>query len=109
MSILFQLYSDLDSLKNNLRELAKIWQKGDNVLLLANTAAYIDWVFAYLTEIVPEQDIAASINWYVLKMDVEQLSPITKQNIDFETYQVKILTDDEWVALTQQVSKTITL
>lgn len=109
MSILFQLYNDIDSLKSTLRELTKVWQQGDHVLLLANTAAYIDWIFAYLSELESEPDIATSINWYVLKVDVEQLAPTTKQNIDFESHQVKILTDDEWIALTQQVSKTITL
>lgn len=126
MTTLFQLHSSIDKLKPQLRELAKLWQPQDKLLLLGETLAYVDWLIAYADEINSDEEEEYSLSFtidqtadqnkthtslYALTQDVEQL-PTHTQNIlglSKEVSKLTLLSDDEWVALTLAVDKVVTL
>ena len=96
MATLYQLHTTMDKLRSATIEMALTWQAGDSVMLLGATAAFIDWLNAYLNEAEIE-DINAI---YALAADIEQLDTNTVATLNLKTKLTAILTDSDWVALT---------
>ena len=107
MSTLYQLHSTMDKLKRSTPQLALTWNRGDSILLLGTTVAFIDWLKAYLSDNDIE-DVAAI---YALAADISQLGDDTATNLNPEAKVDKILSDTEWVQLTQssQFNKVVTI
>ena len=107
MSTLYQLHSTMDNLRRSTHQLALTWQRGDSILLLGTTVAFIDWLKAYLSDNGIE-DVAAI---YALAEDISQLGDNTANKLDLEAKVDKILSDTEWVQLTQsiQFNKVVTI
>ena len=106
MATLYQLHTPMDQLKHGVSEIARLWRHGDSILLLGSTAAYIDWLMAYLADSTIQQ--VAGI--YALKGDLEQLNDSAVGYLNL-TNITKLLTDPEWVQLTQSADfdKVITI
>lgn len=111
MSTLFQLQTPINSLKAMVRELALYWHPGDSILLLGETAAYHSWLTMYIEDLNYDEEFESNIDGidaiYVLSDDLDQLNENAKLNSDYA--EVKTLTDKQWVALTQQIDRVITL
>ena len=112
MATLYQLHSSMDKLERSTEELSRTWHAGDSILLLGTTVAFIDWLNASLGE----NDINSIAGIYALTDDVAQLTPnIATQNIatqlNLAAKLTGLLTDDEWVTLTQnsQFDKVVTV
>ncbi|MBF0658956.1 hypothetical protein IPZ60_09420 [Psychrobacter sp. NG25] len=107
MATLYQLHSPMDTLRRGIDEMSRTWRTGDSILLLGTTVAFIDWLDAYLGDI--EIDGIAGI--YALADDVAQLTTNTTLKLNLEAKLSRILTDNEWVELTQdtQFDKVVTI
>ena len=97
MATLYQLHSAMDTLSRNTEEMAITWQAGDSILLLGATVAFIEWLTAYLEE----NDIQGIMGLYALVDDVAQLAPNTTAQLNLNTKLTGLLTDQEWVEMTQ--------
>lgn len=92
--------------------MANIWHEDDHVILLGKTGIFADWLFAYIDEMSYEEDNSFSkvnINWYVLSDDMEHVSSNTNDNLTLADFGVKLISNSEWVKLTQTADKVITL
>ena len=100
MATLYQLHCSMDTLRRATEQMASTWRAGDSIILLGATVAFIDWFNAYLGDLenIEIEDIAAI---YALAEDVAQLSVDTTAKLNLTTKLTAILSDDEWVALTQ--------
>ena len=100
MATLYQLHCSMDTLRRSTEQMASTWRAGDSIILLGSTVAFIDWFNAYLGDLesIEIEDIAAI---YALAEDVAQLSVDTTTKLNLTTKLTAILSDDEWVALTQ--------
>ncbi|MBP3945792.1 hypothetical protein [Psychrobacter sp. K31L] len=106
MATLYQLHSSMDKLRRSTEEISRAWHTGDSILLLGTTVAFIDWLNAYLND--SEIDGIAGI--YALADDIAQLTENTTSKLNLESKLTRILTDEEWVELTQdsQFDKVVT-
>ena len=106
MATLYQLQSRMDNLRRSTEEISRTWHTGDSILLLGTTVAFIDWLNAYLND--SEIDGIAGI--YALADDIAQLTENTVGKLNLESKLTRILTDEEWVELTQdsQFDKVVT-
>ena len=107
MATLYQLHSSMDKLERSTEELSRTWHAGDSILLLGTTVAFIDWLNASLGE----NDINSIVGIYALTDDVAQLTPNIATQLNLAAKLTGLLTDDEWVALTQnsQFDKVVTV
>lgn len=107
MATLYQIHSTMDNLKRCTQQIALTWRVGDSLILLGATVAFIDWLNAYLGD----ADIEGVNSIYALAEDVAQLSDNTQAKLNLDTKLTDILTDNEWVALTQdkQFDKVVTV
>ena len=107
MATLYQLHSTMDTLRRSTEEMSRTWRKGDSILLLGSTPAFIDWLNAYLND----SDIDGIAGIYALADDIAQLTANTTGKLNLETKLTAILTDAEWVELTQssQFDKVVTI
>lgn len=107
MATLYQLHSTMDTLRRSVDEMSRTWRSGDSILLLGTTVAFIDWLDAYLGDIGIEN--IAGI--YALADDISQLSVDTTGKLGLPSKLSGVLTDNEWVNLTQdkQFNKVVTI
>lgn len=107
MATLYQLHSTMDMLRRSTEEMSRTWRAGDSIILLGTTVAFIDWLNAYLGE-SEIQDIAGI---YALADDVAQLTTNTSAKLNLDVKLKGVLTDAEWVSLTQdaQFDKVVTI
>ncbi|WP_201547300.1 hypothetical protein [Psychrobacter sp. Pi2-1] len=107
MATLYQLHSTMDTLRRSTEEMSRTWRTGDSILLLGSTPAFIDWLNAYLND----SDIDGIAGIYALADDIAQLTENTTGKLNLETKLTAILTDAEWVNLTQssQFDKVVTI
>ncbi|WLP95673.1 hypothetical protein [Psychrobacter sp. M13] len=97
MATLYQLHSTMDTLRSATVEMAMTWRAGDSIILLGSTVAFIDWLNAYLND-ADIEDIKAI---YALADDVAALGVNTTAKLSLSAKLKALLTDNEWVALTQ--------
>ena len=100
MATLYQLHSTMATLRRSTEEMSRTWRTGDSIILLGSTPAFIDWLNAYLND----SDIDGIAGIYALADDIEQLTTNTTGKLNLETKLTAILTDAEWVNLTQDSS-----
>ncbi|MGE6244927.1 hypothetical protein ACQKCF_02885 [Psychrobacter proteolyticus] len=100
MATLYQLHSTMATLRRSTEEMSRTWRTGDSILLLGSTPAFIDWLNAYLND----SDIDGIAGIYALADDIAQLTANTTGKLNLETKLTAILTDAEWVNLTQDSS-----
>ncbi|WP_201594552.1 hypothetical protein [Psychrobacter vallis] len=107
MATLYQLQSTMDTLRRNIEEMSRTWRAGDSIVLLGTTVAFIDWLNAYVAD-SEIQDIAGI---YALADDVAKLTPNTSAKLNLDAKLSSVLTDIEWVHLTQdpQFDKVVTI
>lgn len=107
MATLYQLHSTIDTLRRSVDEMSRTWHSGDSIVLLGTTVAFIDWLDTYLGDINIE-DIAGI---YALADDISQLSVDTTDKLRLPSKLSGVLTDNEWVNLTQdkQFDKVVTI
>ena len=107
MATLYQLHSTMATLRRSTEEMSRTWRKGDSIILLGSTPAFIDWLNAYLND----SDIEDIAGIYALADDIAQLTANTTGKLNLETKLTAILTDAEWVDLTQssQFDKVVTI
>ena len=107
MATLYQLHSSMDKLERSTEELSRTWHAGDSILLLGTTVAFIDWLSASLGE----NDINSIAGIYALTDDMAQLTPNIATQLNLAAKLTGLLTDDEWVTLTQnsQFDKVVTI
>ena len=107
MATLYQLHCSMDKLERSTEELSRTWHAGDSILLLGTTVAFIDWLNASLGE----NDINSIAGIYALTDDVAQLTPNIATQLNLAAKLTGLLTDDEWVTLTQnsQFDKVVTI
>ena len=107
MTTLYQLHSAMDTLSRSTEELAQTWRAGDSILLLGTTVAFIDWLNASLGE----NEVEGIAGIYALADDVAQLSDNTTAKLNLNTKLAGLLTDNEWVKMTQneQFDKVVTV
>lgn len=107
MATLYQLHSTMATLRRSTEEMSRTWRTGDSILLLGSTPAFIDWLNAYLND----SDIDGIAGIYALADDIAQLTANTTGKLNLETKLTAILTDAEWVNLTQssQFDKVVTI
>lgn len=107
MTTLYQLHSTIDDLRHSIEEMGRTWCRGDYIILLGATVAYIDWLQVYLTEC----EIDAISEIYALQSDIDALSEHTKKTLKLENKPIVILTDSEWVTTIHhpQFTKVVTL
>ena len=100
MATLYQLHCTMDTLRRSTEQMASTWRAGDSIILLGSTVAFIDWFNAYLGDLenIEIEDIAAI---YALSEDVAQLSDDTTAKLNLTSKLTAILSDSEWVAMTQ--------
>ena len=100
MATLYQLHCTMDTLRRSTEQMASMWRAGNSIILLGSTVAFIDWFNAYLGDLenIEIEDIAAI---YALKEDVAQLSDDTATKLNLATKLSAILSDSEWVTMTQ--------
>ncbi len=103
MATLYQLHSTMDTLRRSTEQMSLTWRAGDSILLLGTTVAFIDWLNAYLGDIeeIEIEDIAGI---YALAEDVAQLNQNTTAKLNLSTKLTAILSDSEWVAMTQDTN-----
>ena len=119
MTTLFQLHANINTLKSVVRDMAVHWQADDAILLLGETAAYSDWLMVYIEDLNNDEDSSNIISHigalYVLKEDIEGLNDIAKgymsPNHQAKTNapKISVLSDDEWVDITQSMDRVVTL
>ncbi|MDN5566089.1 MAG: hypothetical protein L0G25_04735 [Psychrobacter sp.] len=97
MATLYQLHSTMDTLRSTTVEMAMTWRAGDSIILLGSTVAFIDWLNAYLND----ADIENIKAIYALSNDVAALGENTTAKLSLSAKLTALLTDKEWVALTQ--------
>lgn len=100
MANLYQIHSTMDTLRRSVDEMSRTWRTGDSILLLGSTVAFISWLDAYLND----SEIQGIANIYALADDVAQLSTNTSAKLNLETKLSGLLTDEEWVNLTQSAN-----
>ncbi len=100
MATLYQIHSSMDTLRRSVDEMSRTWRTGDSILLLGTTVAFISWLDAYLNDI----EIQGIADIYALADDVAQLSINTSAKLNLETKLSRLLTDEEWVNLTQNTN-----
>lgn len=100
MATLYQLHSKLDTLRHSVEEMSHTWCKGDSIVLLGTTIAFIDWFDAYLGD----SEIQGITGIYALADDVAQLTINTRAKLNLEAKLTGLLTDTEWVNLTQNTN-----
>ncbi len=107
MATLYQLHSTMATLRRSTEEMSRTWRTGDSILLLGSTPAFIDWLNAYLND----SDIDGIAGIYALADDIAQLTVNTTGKLNLETKLTAVLTDAEWVNLTQssQFDKVVTI
>ncbi len=107
MATLYQLHSTMATLRRSTEEMSRTWRTGDSILLLGSTPAFIDWLNAYLND----SDIDGIAGIYALADDIAHLTANTTGKLNLETKLTAILTDAEWVNLTQssQFDKMVTI
>lgn len=107
MATLYQLHSTMDTLRRNTEEMSRTWRAGDSIVLLGTTVAFIDWFNAY----VADSEIQDITGIYALADDVAQLTPNTSAKLNLDAKLSAVLTDIEWVHLTQnhQFDKVVTI
>lgn len=107
MATLYQLHSTMATLRRSTEEMSRTWRTGDSILLLGSTPAFIDWLNAYLND----SDIDGIAGIYALADDIAQLTANITGKLNLETKLTAILTDAEWVNLTQssQIDKVVTI
>lgn len=101
MATLYQLHSTMDNLRRSSSEMALTWRAGDSILLLGSTVAFIEWLEAYLDESDIDRQTIEAV--YALADDIAQLSAATLAKLDLHTKLTGILTDEQWVAMTQNI------
>ncbi len=101
MATLYQLHSSMDTLRRTTEQMALSWQTGDSILLLGTTVAFIDWFNAYLGDI-ENMEIETIAGIYALANDVAQLHENTAAKLNLAAKLTGILSDAEWVAMTQE-------
>lgn len=107
MATLYQLHSTMDTLGRSTEEIARTWRAGDSVILLGTTVAFIDWFNAHLGD----SEIQNIAGIYALANDIAQLTSNTSGKLNLNAKLNGILTDAEWVQLTQdnQFDKVVTI
>ena len=100
MATLYQIHSTMDMLRRSVDEMSRTWRTGDSILLLGSTVAFISWLDAYLND----SEIQGIANIYALADDVAQLSTNTSAKLNLEAKLSGLLTDEEWVNLTQSTN-----
>ena len=107
MATLYQLHSSMDKLRRSTEQMAQTWRAGDSIILLGATAAFIDWLNAYLNDC----DIEGIASIYALADDVAQLADHTNAKLNLNAKLTAVLSDDEWVTVTQdpQFDKVVTI
>ncbi len=107
MATLYQLHSTMDTLRSSTNEMALTWRAGDSIVLLGSTVAFIEWLNAYLND----ADIEEIKAIYALADDVAQLSVNTAAKLNLNAKLTSVLTDSEWVKLTQddEFDKVVTI
>ncbi len=107
MATLYQLHSTMDTLRSCTSEMALTWRAGDSIILLGATVAFIEWLNAYLND----ADIEEIKAIYALTDDVAQLGANTAAKLNLNTKLTAVLTDNEWVNLTQddEFDKVVTI
>lgn len=107
MATLYQLHSTMDTLRRSTIDMALTWRAGDSILLLGTTVAFVEWLNAYLAD----ADIEGIKGIYALADDVAQLTTNTTAKLNLNAKLTDVLTDSEWVALTQdsQFDKVVTI
>ena len=100
MATLYQIHSSMDTLRRSVDEMSRAWRTGASILLLGTTVAFISWLAAYLNDI----EIQGIADIYALADDVAQLSINTSAKLNLETKLSRLLTDEEWVNLTQNTN-----
>lgn len=107
MATLYQLHSNMDTLRRCTSEMALMWRAGDSIILLGATVAFIEWLNAYLDD----ADIEGIKAIYALTDDVAQLGVNTAAKLNLSARLTDVLTDSEWVSLTQdrQFDKVVTI
>ena len=107
MATLYQLHSTMNKLERSTEDISLTWNAGDSILLLGTTVTFIDWLNASLGE----SDIKGIAGIYALIDDVAQLTSDTAAQLNLEAKLTGLLTDDEWVKLTQdeQFDKVVTI
>ena len=107
MATLYQLHSTMNTLRRSTEEISRTWHNGDSIVLLGTTVAFIDWLSAYLND----NEIDGITAIYALTDDVAQLSANTTGKLNLDTKLTGVLTDAEWVNLTQdrQFDKVVTI
>ncbi|WP_350557837.1 hypothetical protein [Psychrobacter sp. CAL346-MNA-CIBAN-0220] len=100
MATLYQIHSTMDTLRHSVEEMALTWRAGDSILLLGATVAFVEWLNAYLGD----GDIEGIAGIYALADDVAQLSANTTAKLKLNAKLTDILTDSEWVRLTQDTN-----
>lgn len=107
MATLYQLHSTMDRLRRSTEEMVLTWHAGDSIVLLGATVAFIEWLNAYLND----SDIEGIAGIYTLAEDVAQLSYNTTAKLNLNAKLTDVLTDNEWVAMTQdpQFDKVVTI
>jgi tRNA 2-thiouridine synthesizing protein B len=110
MATLYQLHSTMATLRRSTEEMSRTWRTGDSILLLGSTPAFIDWLNAYLND-SDIDGISGIAGIYALADDIAQLTANTTGKLNLETKLTAILTDVEWVNLTQssQFDKVVTI
>ena len=100
MATLYQLHSSMDTLRRSTEQMTSTWRAGDSIILLGTTVAFIDWFNAYLEDLedIETKEVAAI---YALAEDVAQLNDNTAAKLNLSAKLTAVLSDDEWVALTQ--------
>nr|WP_317198901.1 hypothetical protein [uncultured Psychrobacter sp.] len=97
MATLYQLHSTVDTLRRSTEQMALTWRAGDSILLLGTTVTFIDWLQAYLND----SDIDNIQAIYALADDIATLSDDTQKNLKLDKNLTSILSDSEWVTMTQ--------
>lgn len=107
MATLYQLHSTMATLRSCSNEMALTWRAGDSIILLGETIAFIDWLKAYLDD----ADIEGIKAIYALSDDANQLDTNTIAKLNLSTKVTAVLTDNEWVNLTQdaEFDKVVTI
>ena len=100
MATLYQIHSTMDMLRRSVDKMSRTWRTGDSILLLGSTVAFISWLDAYLSD----NEIQGIANIYALADDVAQLSTNTSAKLNLEAKLSGLLTDEEWVNLTQNTN-----
>jgi len=90
----------MDTLRRSAEQMTLTWRAGDSIILLGTTVAFIDWFNAYLGDLedIEIEDVAAI---YALAEDMAQLDKNTVAKLNLGDKLTAILSDSEWVAMTQ--------